>query len=187
MHSSMSAHLTGPAQKSPSKLRCLQSTFHHYGGEVSQCGPPTSNQIRRGCRPGREGKRRAILTEPTGASACPPFCRQGWSPASSLLPYRFEKKKAGPTVHVQVPKYPYYGTTRTRSHTKGPIPSTRTVTSLGGQLLQLPTWTAGEVRPMRPCRHLRPFITRACRVSVCVASYFSALHLAASWLLLAMT
>lgn len=40
---------------------------------------------------------------------------------------------------------------------------------------------------MRPCRHLRPFITRACRVSVCVASCFSALHLAASWLLLAMT
>lgn len=28
---------------------------------------------------------------------------------------------------------------------------------------------------MRPCRHLRPFITRACRVSVCAASCFSAL------------
>lgn len=40
---------------------------------------------------------------------------------------------------------------------------------------------------MRPCRHLRPFITRARRVSVSVASCFSALHLAASCLLLAVT
>lgn len=40
---------------------------------------------------------------------------------------------------------------------------------------------------MRPRRHLRPFITRARRVSVSGASCFSALHLAASCLLLAVT
>lgn len=110
MHSSMSVYLTRPAQKSPSKLRCLLSTFHQSGGEVSQCGPPTSNQIRRGCRPGREDKRRAILTEPTGASACPPFCRQGWSP-SFVAPSLSLREEEGGThsasPSTQVPKYPY--------------------------------------------------------------------------------
>lgn len=52
----------------------------------------------------------------TDGSTCPLFCRQGRSPASLLLPCRFEKeKKARPTVPAQVPKYPTTQTFRAQS------------------------------------------------------------------------
>lgn len=131
----------------------------------------------------------------TDGSTCPHFCRQGRSPASLLLPCCFEKeKKPGPTVPAQAPKYP---STYLDCLAVGPIPTVRACPERSSSSWSLNTnnflnchmgrWAAGEVRPMRPCRHLRPFITRARRVSVSGASCFSALHLAASCLLLAVT